>query len=123
EDADYATEVARRTAARQVADFRAMVERETRRRTAEHLGRERVEKYGVPKLAEEVDFLRASDAELLALRRSVMPLARLLASRLAARRRRTRAGAIDLRRTLRKSMSTGGVPIELVNRKPRPARP
>lgn len=120
---DYETEVARRTAARRVADFRAMVERETRRRTAEQVGRERVEKYGVPKLAEEVDFLRASDAELTALRRSVTPLARLLASRLAARRRRARAGAIDLRRTLRKSMSTGGVPIDLVNRKPRPARP
>ncbi|MBF0660260.1 MULTISPECIES: vWA domain-containing protein [unclassified Rhodococcus (in: high G+C Gram-positive bacteria)] len=122
-DGDYETEVARRTAARRIADFRAMVERETRRRTAEHLGRERVEKYGVPKLAEEVDFLRASDADMVALRRSVMPLARLLASRLAARRRRSRAGAIDLRRTLRKSMSTGGVPIDLINRKPRPARP
>lgn len=123
EDEDYAKEVARRTAERRIADFRAMVERETRRRTAEQVGRERVERYGVPKLAEEVDFLRASDAELVALRRSVMPLARLLASRLAARRRRARAGSIDLRRTLRKSMSTGGVPIDLVNRKPRPARP
>ncbi|MGN5240763.1 MULTISPECIES: VWA domain-containing protein [unclassified Rhodococcus (in: high G+C Gram-positive bacteria)] len=120
---DYETEVARQTAARRIADFRAMIERETRRRTAEQLGRERVEKYGVPKLAEEVDFLRASDSELVALRRQVMPLARLLASRLAARRRRSRAGAIDLRRTLRKSMSTGGVPIDLINRKPRPARP
>ncbi len=123
DDAAYESEVARRTAAQRIADFRAMVERETRRRTAEQLGRERVEKYGVPKLAEEVDFLRASDAELVALRRTVMPLARLLASRLAARRRRARAGAIDLRRTLRRSMSTGGVPIDLVNRKPRPARP
>ncbi|UYP17605.1 VWA domain-containing protein [Rhodococcus sp. Z13] len=123
EDIPYETEIARRTAARQVADFRAMVERETRRRTAEQLGRERVEKYGVPKLAEEVDFLRASDSELVALRRSVVPLARLLASRLAARRRRARAGEIDLRRTLRRSMSTGGVPIDLVNRRPRPARP
>ncbi|MEE2034439.1 hypothetical protein Q8814_20350, partial [Rhodococcus sp. CC-R104] len=86
EDGDYATEVARRTAERRIADFRAMVERETRRRTAEQLGRERVERYGVPKLAEEVDFLRSSDAELVTLRRSVMPLARLLASRLASSR-------------------------------------
>jgi len=53
----------------------------------------------------------------------VTPLARLLASRLAARRKRSRAGSIDLRRTLRKSMSTGGVPIDLVQRKPRRARP
>jgi uncharacterized protein with von Willebrand factor type A (vWA) domain len=39
------------------------------------------------------------------------------------RRSRHRAGSIDLRRTLRKSMSTGGVPIDLVQRKPRRARP
>ncbi|MGW0040444.1 vWA domain-containing protein [Rhodococcus sp. NPDC003348] len=123
EAADYATEIARRTAAQRIADFRKMVEVETRRRSAEQLGRERVASYGVPKLAEEVDFLRASDTEMVALRRTVTPLARKLASRLAARRRRSRAGAIDLRKTLRKSMSTGGVPIDLVLRKPRPARP
>ncbi|MFC7450763.1 vWA domain-containing protein [Rhodococcus daqingensis] len=122
-DGDYATEVARRTAAQRIADFRKMVEVETRRRSAEQLGKERVATYGVPRLAEEVDFLRASDSELVALRRSVSPLARKLASRLAARRKRSRAGAIDLRKTLRKSMSTGGVPIDLVQRKPRPARP
>lgn len=39
------------------------------------------------------------------------------------KRRRARAGSIDLRKTLRKSMSTGGVPIDVVLRKPRPARP
>src|SRR5699024_7344858 len=37
--------------------------------------------------------------------------------------RRHRHGAIDMRKTMRKSMSTGGVPVELVLRKPRPARP
>ena len=121
--ADYASEVAKRAAIARIMDFRKMVESETRRRSAEQVGRERVANYGVPKLAEEVDFLRASDSELVALRRSVTPLARLLASRLAVRRSRSRAGAIDLRRTLRKSMSTGGVPIDLVQRKPRPARP
>lgn len=120
---DYASEVAERAAMQRIMDFRKMVEQETRRRTAEQVGKERVANYGVPKLAEEVDFLRASDSELVALRRSVTPLARLLASRLAVRRSRSRAGAIDLRRTLRKSMSTGGVPIDLVQRKPRPARP
>ena len=51
------------------------------------------------------------------------PLARTLATRLAARRRRSRAGEIDLRKTLRKSMSTGGVPIDVVLKKPHPARP
>ncbi|MCQ4118807.1 vWA domain-containing protein [Rhodococcus tibetensis] len=119
----YESEVAKRTAAQRIADFRKMVEKETRRRSAENLGKERVASYGVPRLAEEVDFLRASDSELTALKRNVTPLARLLASRLAVRRSRNRAGSIDLRRTLRKSMSTGGVPIDLVQRKPRRARP
>ena len=119
----YEDEVAKRTAAQRIADLRKMIEKETRRRAAEQLGRERVASYGVPKVAEEEDFLRASDTEMVALRRSVTPLARLLASRLAARRSRSRAGSIDLRRTLRKSMSTGGVPIDLVQRKPRRARP
>ncbi|RVW05521.1 vWA domain-containing protein [Rhodococcus xishaensis] len=120
---DYTSEVAKRGAIQRIMDFRKMIESETQRRSAEQIGRERVANYGVPKLAEEVDFLRASDSELGALRRSVTPLARLLASRLAVRRSRARAGAVDLRRTLRKSMSTGGVPIDLVQRKPRPARP
>ncbi|MGU3436096.1 vWA domain-containing protein [Actinomycetes bacterium M1A6_2h] len=120
---DYESEVAKRTAAVRIADFKKMIGKETRRRSAEVLGKERVASYGVPRLAEEVDFLRASDSELQELRRNVAPLARLLASRLAARRARARSGAIDMRRTLRKSLATGGVPIDLVLRKPRPARP
>jgi uncharacterized protein with von Willebrand factor type A (vWA) domain len=79
--------------------------------------------YGIPQLAENVEFLRASGDQLRQMRRVVAPLARMLATRLAAKRRRARAGSIDLRKTLRKSMSTGGVPIEVVLRKPRPARP
>lgn len=121
--AKFEHEVARRTAAERIARFRRGVEQETRRLTAERLGRERVAGYAVPKLAEQVDFLRAGDSDLQALRRSVTPLARLLASRLAARRRRRHRGEIDIRKTLRKSMSTGGVPIDLVQRKPRPGRP
>ncbi|MGQ4619834.1 VWA domain-containing protein [Nocardia sp. R7R-8] len=120
---EFAAEIARRAARQRIAGFRATVEAETRRRVAERIGRERVARYGVARQAEEVDFLRASEAELGELKRSSQRLARILAARLAARRRHARRGAIDLRRTLRASMSTGGVPIDLVNRKPRPGRP
>jgi uncharacterized protein with von Willebrand factor type A (vWA) domain len=109
--------------AQKIAQLRRMVESETKRRTAEQLGREHVQMYGIPQLAENVEFLRASGDQLRQMRRVVAPLARMLAARLAARRRRSRAGSIDLRKTLRKSMSTGGVPIDVVLRKPRPARP
>ncbi|WP_084351043.1 VWA domain-containing protein [Millisia brevis] len=120
---DYRQIVAQRSGQQAVADFRSRLERETRRRSAEQLGRERVASYGVSRPVEEVDLLRANAQQLTELRRVIVPLARRLAARLAVRRRRSHHGAIDIRRTLRKSMSTGGVPIDLVTRKPRPGRP
>lgn len=116
-------QIAKALAAQRIAQLRRIVESETKRRTAEQLGRDHVQLYGVPQLAENVEFLRASGEQLRQMRRVVQPLARTLATRLAARRRRSRAGEIDLRKTLRKSMSTGGVPIDVVLRKPHPARP
>ena len=116
-------QIAKALAAQRIAQLRKMVEAETKRRTAEQLGRDHVQMYGVPQLAENVEFLRASGEQLRQMRRVVAPLARTLATRLAARRRRSRAGEIDLRKTLRKSMSTGGVPIDVVLKKPHPARP
>jgi uncharacterized protein len=116
-------QIAKALAAQRITQIRKMIEGETKRRTAEQLGREHVQMYGIPQLAENVEFLRASGEQLRQMRRVVAPLARTLATRLAARRRRSRAGQIDLRKTLRKSMSTGGVPIDVVLAKPRPARP
>ncbi len=116
-------EIAKSLAAQRIGQIRKMVEAETKRRTAEQLGREHVQMYGIPQLSENVEFLRASGEQLRAMRKTVQPLARTLATRLAAKRRRHRAGQIDLRKTLRKSMSTGGVPIDVVLAKPRPARP
>lgn len=116
-------EIAKSLAAQRISQIRKMVESETKRRTAEQLGREHVQMYGIPQLSENVEFLRASGDQLRSMRKTVQPLARTLATRLAAKRRRHRAGQIDLRKTLRKSMSTGGVPIDVVLRKPRPARP
>lgn len=120
---DLEAEVARRTARERIGEFRTAVEDEVRRRSAEKIGKERVAASSVARIAEQVDFLRARGDELVELRRTVTPLARRLASRLAARRRRSRHGQIDLRRTLRRSMSTGGVPVNLELKKPRPGRP
>lgn len=116
-------EIAKALAVQRVSQLRQMVEAETKRRTAEQLGRDHVQMYGIPQLAENVEFLRASGEQLRQMRKTVQPLARTLATRLAAKRRRSRAGQIDLRKTLRKSMSTGGVPIDVVLKKPHPARP
>ncbi len=113
----------RRAAADRVARLRAEVESETQRRMAARNGRDRVADYAVPKLPEYMNFLTSGAKDLAEIRRTVAPLARLLASRLEIRRRRAHRGAVDVRKTLRASMSTGGVPINLSHRKPRPGRP
>lgn len=118
------TEPLYRQAARaRAADLRAGIEAETQRRMAARSGRERVAEYAVPTLPENINFLTAGASELAEIRRTVEPLARLLAAKLETRRRRAHRGAVDVRQTLRTSMSTGGVPIELRHRKPRPGRP
>ncbi|MCX3290089.1 VWA domain-containing protein [Streptomyces sp. NEAU-H22] len=108
---------------RRIDAFRAMVAAEARRRVAERRGRDEVARRAVAPTADRVDFLFAGKDRLAELRRTVQPLARKLATRLAARRRRASRGTIDLRRTLRGSLSTGGVPMKPVLRRRRPVRP
>lgn len=103
--------------------FRALVATEARRRVAERRGRDEIARRAVAPTPDRVDFLVAGQAQLGELRRVVQPLARKLATRLAARRRRAARGSIDLRRTLRGSLSTGGVPMRPVLRRRRPVRP
>lgn len=94
-----------------VAAFRRRVEAETRRRNAEIRGTDRISRYAVRSPAEQTSFVLAGPDELAELRRAIGPLARKLATRLAARRRLGRGAPIDIRRTLRRSMATGGVPM------------
>ncbi|MFF5839959.1 VWA domain-containing protein [Streptomyces massasporeus] len=108
---------------RRIDAFRALVAAEARRRVAERRGRDEIARRAVAPTADRVDFLFAGQDRLVELRRTVQPLARKLATRLAARRRRASRGTIDLRRTLRGSLSTGGVPMKPVLRRRRPARP
>ncbi|MFD4534866.1 VWA domain-containing protein [Kitasatospora sp. NPDC058397] len=108
---------------RRIQDFRALVATEARRRVAELRGAERIAERAVAPTADRIDFLAAGRDQLAELRRTVHPLARKLATRLAARRRRAARGQIDLRRTLRRSLSTGGVPLRPAYRLRRPARP
>ena len=108
---------------RRIEDFRGAVRTEARRRVAERRGADEIARRAIAPTADRVDFLIAGRAQLDELRRTVQPLARKLATRLAARRRRAARGQIDLRRTLRGSLSTGGIPMRPVLRRRRPARP
>ncbi|MGE3497281.1 MAG: VWA domain-containing protein [Candidatus Binatia bacterium] len=53
----------------------------------------------------------------------VAELSRRLRARFARRQRRAARGRVDMRRTLRRALSRGGVPIELVFRERRPRKP
>lgn len=108
---------------RRIEAFRALVAAEARRRVAERRDRDEIARRAVAPTTDRVDFLFAGKDRLAELRRTVQPLARKLATRLAARRRRAARGTIDLRRTLRGSLSTGGVPMKPVLRRRRPTRP
>ncbi|MGH1562978.1 vWA domain-containing protein [Mumia sp. DW29H23] len=108
---------------RDVERFRSLVQSEASRRSAEVRGRERVAKYAVRPDPSQVEFLAANRQQVLELRRTVQPLARRLATRLSARRRRRNRGQVDIRRTLRRSMSYGGVPLNPVYEHRRKARP
>jgi uncharacterized protein with von Willebrand factor type A (vWA) domain len=118
-----AERVARQTVNDRIRRFEQLVEAEVRRRAAEDRGIEDIARSAIKPLAESVDFLRATRDDLAQLRRDVYPLARRLATRLTARRRMGRSGRLDFRRTVRASLSTGGVPLLTRHRPHRPHRP
>ena len=115
--------VVRRLVRARVAAFGGYVDADVRRRLAEERGADVVSRSSAQPLLEQVEFLRASRQDLVELRRAVQPLARRLANRLAARRRLGRGGRLDVRRTVRASMSSGGVPLVTRHRPRRPHRP
>ncbi|MCW2714831.1 MAG: domain containing CoxE-like protein [Frankiales bacterium] len=99
------------------------VEAEIRRRLVADRGADAVARTLRTPLPEDIDFLTASAAQVSAIRQVVRPMARKLASRLAQKRRRHRRGGLDFRRTVRRSLSTGGTPVLMVFRRPRPSKP
>jgi uncharacterized protein with von Willebrand factor type A (vWA) domain len=69
------------------------------------------------------DMLQLSSLELGELRRVVQPLARQLAARISSHRRLRSTGRLDPRRTVRRSLQAGGVPLDVVMRRRHPHRP
>lgn len=106
-----------------VAAFRRRVETEARRCNAEVRGTDRIARHAVTDPVERRDFLLSGPRDLVELRAAVDPLAKRLAAALSLQRRRHARGHIDLRRTLRRSLSTGGIPIDPAYRVRPPRRP
>jgi uncharacterized protein with von Willebrand factor type A (vWA) domain len=118
-DDDPAT---RRLVDAQVRAFEGLVDAEVRRRAAEVRGPEHVARYTVRKSIDQVDFTAARKSDLEEMRREIGPLARRLATRLNRHKAARRRGPVDFRHTVRASMSSGGVPLEIHHRPRRPTR-
>ncbi|MBD8871192.1 vWA domain-containing protein [Nocardioides donggukensis] len=113
---------AQRRAQSGTAAFRRAVEEDARRRIAEEKGPQHVAETALRPTVDRIDFLGARRGELEDMRRQIHPLARRLATRLTQEHHAHRRGPLDFRRTVRASMSTGGVPITTHHRPKRPHR-
>jgi uncharacterized protein with von Willebrand factor type A (vWA) domain len=115
--------LARDDASGRIEELKRAVAAEIRRRLVEDRGAQTLARSVRRPLPEDLDVMHATRDELAALHRALVPLSRKLAMRLARKRRQGHRGALDLRRTVRASMSTGGVPLTPHFKPPRPAKP
>ena len=115
-------EEAARVAGRRVGGFTKQVEDDARRRIAEEKGPDHVADVAVRPSIDRIDFTSARKADLEEMRREIYPLARRLATRLTQEHHAKRRVPLDFRRTVRASISTGGVPLTTHHRPKRPHR-
>jgi uncharacterized protein with von Willebrand factor type A (vWA) domain len=104
-------------------EFRRMIAQEIRRQLVERRGTGEAADLFHDRAIEDVEFLRASPTELRGMREAIRPLAQKLAARVARRRRFRRHGRLDVRRTMRRSLSSGGVPLDPAFRYRRASKP
>jgi uncharacterized protein with von Willebrand factor type A (vWA) domain len=102
--------------------LREEIQEEIRRRLVADRGRDAVARTLRRPLVEDVDLMHATASDLADMEAAIGPLTRKLAARLA-RRRKKRTGRLDFRRTVRRSLATGGVPVDPQFRHPRSHRP
>lgn len=112
----------RRLVEAQAQEFERLVDAEVRRRAAEVRGPQHVARHTIRPAIEQVDFTSARRADLELMRREIQPLARRLATRLSREQHARARGPLDFRRTIRASMSSGGVPLETRHKPKRPGR-
>src|SRR5438094_9278817 len=83
--------------------LKEMIEAEIRRRLVADRGVEAMARTLRKPLPEDIDFMHASREEMQQLQKSIYPLTRALAARLALRRKRRNRGTLDFRKTVRHS--------------------
>ena len=110
-------------AGRLADQLREEVRREILRRLVADRGAEQVARTVRTPLVEDIDLMHATREELAEIERTVAPLARKLATRLARRRRRGAKGRLDVRRTIRRSLAHGGALVDPRFKPPRRSKP
>jgi uncharacterized protein with von Willebrand factor type A (vWA) domain len=120
---ELARRISRDDAHHRVEKLKAEIERVIRERLVDDRGAGALAKSVRKPLPEDLDVMHANRDEMAQLERALRPLSRKLAVRLARKRRRRHRGPVDLRHTVRRSLSTGGVPIDLRFKPPRPTKP
>ena len=111
-----AERVARATIDARLAQFSRLVDTDVQRRMAAQTDAESVARTAARPSIDRVAFLSATRSELVDLRREVQPMAKRLAARLAYTQRHGRRGQLDFRRTIRSSLSSGGVLMDTHHR-------
>ena len=120
---DFDRRLATEDAVSRVDEFRDEVRREIVRRLVADRGADQVARTLRTPLIEDLDLMHATREELERIDQVVGPLARKLATRLAQRRKRGKRGRLDVRRTIRRSLSHGGVLLEPAFKSPRVSKP
>jgi uncharacterized protein len=118
--AELAPGLSRQLAGREQQERLGELRAEIAAQLAAHLAGLRDVEVSLGELRESIldtELLRATPAELDALRAIVAPLARRLASTARRRRRAGRVGGLDMRRTMRRAVASGGVPLDPVWRR------
>lgn len=106
-----------------IAQLKREVELNIQRSLVADRGVEWMAKIVSKPLPADVDFIHATEQQILSMRRAVYPLVRKLAVRLAQKRICGGQGSLDFRATVRHSLSYGGVLAEPKFLKKRPHKP
>ncbi len=112
DDGPFTERLTQEAADEQILQLRQAVHDEIMRRLVEDRGVEAVARTLRTPLVEDIDLMHATREELEEIAQRIGPLARKLASRLAARRRHGRKGRLDVRRTIRRSLAHGGALVD-----------
>ncbi|WP_418792446.1 VWA domain-containing protein [Phosphitispora sp. TUW77] len=99
-----------------------MLHKEIEKKLITEFGAIALEKVLARENINQLDFYKLSSMQVAEIKQKISKLAYKLASRVSLRKKRSKRGQLDLARTIRKSMSYGGVPIKPAYRNHHPTR-